>query len=36
MGVCDESGEGYGHAADRFFAIDVAKPLERALLRVAS
>ena len=34
--VVDESGEDYGYAADRFFAIDVPKPLERALLKVAS
>jgi hypothetical protein len=29
--VVDESGEDYGYAADRFFAIDVPKSLERAL-----
>lgn len=34
--VIDESGEDYGYAASRFFSIDVPKPLERALLRVAS
>lgn len=34
--IIDESGEDYGYAADRFFAIDVPKPLERALLRAAS
>ena len=34
--IVDESGEDYGYAADRFFAIDVPKPLERALLKVAS
>ena len=34
--IVDESGEDYGYAADRFFAIDVPKPLERALLRAAS
>jgi hypothetical protein len=33
--VVDESGEDYGYAADRFFAIDVPQPLERALLRAA-
>jgi hypothetical protein len=33
--IVDESGEDYGYAADRFFAIDVPKPLERALLKVA-
>ena len=34
--IVDESGEDYGYSADRFFAIDVPKPLERALLRAAS
>jgi len=34
--IVDESGEDYGYAADRFFSIDVPKPLERALLKVAS
>ena len=34
--IVDESGEDYGYAADRFFAIDVPKPLEEALLRAAS
>lgn len=34
--IVDESGEDYGYAADRFFEIDVPKPLERALLRAAS
>ena len=34
--IVDESGEDYGYAADRFFAIDVPKPLEKALLRAAS
>jgi hypothetical protein len=32
----DESGEDYGHAANRFFAIDLPKPLEKALLKAAS
>ena len=31
--IVDESGEDYGYTEDRFFAIDVPKPLERALLR---
>jgi hypothetical protein len=30
--IVDESGEDYGYAADRFFSIEVPKPLERALL----
>lgn len=34
--IVDESGEDYGYAADRFFAIDVPKPLEKALLRATS
>jgi hypothetical protein len=34
--IVDESGEDYGYAADRFFAIDVPKPLEKALLKTAS
>jgi hypothetical protein len=34
--IVDESGEDYGYAADRFFTIDVPKPLERALLKAAS
>jgi hypothetical protein len=34
--IVDESGEDYGYAADRFFSIDVPKPLERALLKAAS
>ena len=34
--IVDESGEDYGYAADRFFAIDVPKPLERALVKAAS
>jgi hypothetical protein len=32
----DESGEDYGYTADRFFSIEVPKPLERALLKAAS
>ena len=34
--IVDESGEDYGYAADRFFALDLPKPLERALLKAAS
>ena len=34
--IVDESGEDYGYAADRFFAIDVPKPLEKVLVRAAS
>ena len=34
--IVDESGEDYGYSADRFFAIDLPKPLERALLKAAS
>jgi hypothetical protein len=34
--IVDESGEDYGYAATRFFAIDVPKPLERVLLKAAS
>ncbi|MGH7356769.1 MAG: hypothetical protein ACRELS_19605 [Candidatus Rokuibacteriota bacterium] len=34
--IVDESGEDYGYAADRFFSIDVPKPLEKVLLRAAS
>jgi hypothetical protein len=32
----DESGEDYGYAARRFFGVDLPKPLEKVLLRVAS
>lgn len=34
--IVDESGEDYGYASDRFFSIDVPKPLEKALLKAAS
>lgn len=34
--VVDESGEDYGYAASRFYAIDIPKPLERVLLKAAS
>jgi hypothetical protein len=34
--VVDESGDDYGYSADRFFAIDLPKPVEKALLRIAS
>ena len=34
--IVDETGEDYGYSADRFFSIDVPKPLEKALLKTAS
>jgi hypothetical protein len=34
--IVDESGQDYGYAADRFHAINVPKPVERALLKAAS
>lgn len=34
--VLDESGEDYGYSADRFFRLEVPRPLERALLRASS
>ena len=34
--VVDESGEDYGYDAERFFAIDLPKPLEKVLLKAAS
>jgi hypothetical protein len=34
--VVDESGEDYGYAANRFFRLEVPRPLERALLRASS
>ncbi len=34
--IVDESGDDYGYAADRFFAIKLPKPLEKALLKTAS
>ena len=34
--IVDESGEDYGYAANRFFVIDLPKPLEKALLKAAS
>jgi hypothetical protein len=34
--IVDESGEDYGYAVTRFFAIDVPRPLERVLLKAAS
>jgi hypothetical protein len=33
--IVDESGEDYGYAADRFFAIDLPKSLEKVLLKAA-
>ena len=34
--VVDESGEDYGYSADRFYRLEVPRPLERALLRASS
>ena len=34
--IVDESGEDYGYSADRFFAIDLPKPLEKALLKATA
>ena len=34
--IVDESGEDYGYAAERFFAIEVPRPLQRVLLKAAS
>lgn len=34
--VVDESGEDYGYAAERFYRLEVPRPLERVLLRTAS
>ena len=34
--VIDESGEDYGYSAERFFRLEVPRPLERALLRASS
>ncbi len=34
--IVDESGEDYGYSAERFFAVDLPKPLERALFKAAS
>ena len=34
--IVDEGGEDYGYAASRFFAINLPKPLEKALLKAAS
>jgi len=34
--VVDESGEDYGYSADRFYKLDVPRPLERVLLRASS
>ncbi len=34
--IVDERGDDYGYAADRFFGIDLPKPLEKALLQIAS
>jgi hypothetical protein len=34
--IVDESGDDYGYEAKRFFAIEVPKPLQKALLKAAS
>lgn len=34
--IVDESGEDYGYSADRFFAIELPRPLEKALLKAAA
>ncbi len=34
--IVDESGEDYGYSADRFFGLDLPKPLEKVLLKAAS
>ena len=34
--IVDESGEDYGYSADRFFAIDLPKPLEKALVKATA
>lgn len=34
--IVDESGEDYGYAANRFFSLEVPKPLQRVLLKMAS
>ncbi len=34
--IVDESGEDYGYAASRFFAVDLPKPLEKVLLQIPS
>lgn len=33
--ILDESGEDYGYSADRFMAIALPKPLEKALFKAA-
>ena len=34
--IVDESGDDYGYSADRFVAINLPKPLEKALFKAAS
>ncbi len=34
--IVDESGEDYGYSAGRLIAIDLPKPLAKALFKVAS
>jgi hypothetical protein len=33
--IVDESGDDYGYSADRFVAINLPKPLEKALFKAA-
>jgi hypothetical protein len=33
--ILDESGADYGYSAERFIAIDLSKPLEKALFKAA-
>lgn len=33
--VIDESGEDYGYSVNRFFRLEVPRPLEKALLRAS-
>jgi hypothetical protein len=33
--IVDESGEDYGYSAERFFTIDLPKPLQKALFKAA-
>lgn len=34
--VVDESGEDYGYSSERFFRLEIPRPLERALFKAAS
>jgi hypothetical protein len=33
--ILDDSGADYGYSAERFIAIDLSKPLEKALFKAA-